>query len=149
MPTAPATVAVLICRKRLHRTGTSLRHRGPVMEIRDYFDNTKGLGVLSTADAMGKVNAVLYSRPHVMADGTLAFIMRDRMTHGNVNRVLPPGWQLTVQGLGKCFSQSLDTPAVNPEIIIPLAGGGAYVDHRRSGGKEKFNIIHKPENPGF
>jgi hypothetical protein len=53
------------------------------MKIKDYFENTKGLGVLSTADDHGKVNSAIYSRPHVMEDGSLAFIMRDRLTHKN------------------------------------------------------------------
>jgi hypothetical protein len=53
------------------------------MKIKDYFENTKGLGVLSTADNHGKVNSAIYSRPHVMEDGSLAFIMRDRLTHNN------------------------------------------------------------------
>jgi hypothetical protein len=42
------------------------------MELKDYFENTKGLGVLSTADNHGKVNSAIYSRPHVMEDGSLA-----------------------------------------------------------------------------
>jgi hypothetical protein len=54
------------------------------MEFKEYFENVKGLGVLSTADNHGKVNSAIYSRPHVMADGSLAFIMRDRLTHQNV-----------------------------------------------------------------
>ena len=53
------------------------------MTIKDYFENTKGLGVLSTADNHGRVNSAIYSRPHVMEDGSLAFIMRDRLTHKN------------------------------------------------------------------
>ena len=53
------------------------------MKIKYYFENTKGLGVLSTADNHGKVNSAIYSRPHVMEDGSLAFIMRDRLTHTN------------------------------------------------------------------
>ena len=53
------------------------------MKLKDYFENTKGMGVLSTADNYGKVNSAIYSRPHVMEDGSLAFIMRDRLTHRN------------------------------------------------------------------
>jgi hypothetical protein len=54
------------------------------MEIKDYFENTKGTGVISTADSQGKVNSAIYSRPHVFDDGTWAFIMRDRLTHHNL-----------------------------------------------------------------
>jgi hypothetical protein len=54
------------------------------MDLRDYFENTKGFGVLSTADKQGKVDAAVYSRPHVMEDGTIASIMHDRLTHENL-----------------------------------------------------------------
>lgn len=54
------------------------------MELKEYFDDTKGVGVLATADADGKVDAAIYARPHFMEDGTLAFIMRDRLTHHNL-----------------------------------------------------------------
>lgn len=54
------------------------------MDLREYFENTKGFGVLSTADAQGKVDAAVYSRPHVMEDGTIASIMHDRLTHENL-----------------------------------------------------------------
>jgi len=54
------------------------------MNLKDYFENTKGLGVLATADSGGKVDAAVYSRPHVMDDGTLALIMRDRLSHHNL-----------------------------------------------------------------
>ncbi len=54
------------------------------MDLREYFENTKGVGVLATADRIGKVDAAVYSRPHFMEDGTIAFIMRDRLTHANI-----------------------------------------------------------------
>ena len=54
------------------------------MNLESYFDNTKGLGILSTADSSGKVNAAVYARPHFMEDGTLAMIMRDRLSHHNL-----------------------------------------------------------------
>ena len=54
------------------------------MELKGYFQNSKGVGVLSTADGSGQVNAAIYSRPHFMDDGSLAFIMRDRLSHRNL-----------------------------------------------------------------
>ena len=54
------------------------------MELREYFENTKGMGVLATSDSDGKVDAAVYARPHVMDDGTIAMIMRDRLTHHNL-----------------------------------------------------------------
>ena len=54
------------------------------MNLGEYFENAKGVGVLATADRSGKVDAAVYSRPHFMEDGTLAVIMRDRLTHANI-----------------------------------------------------------------
>ncbi len=54
------------------------------MHMQEYFENRQGVGVLSTADNDGKVDAAIYAKPHVMADGTIAFIMRDRLTHKNI-----------------------------------------------------------------
>jgi len=54
------------------------------MALKEYFEKTKGRGVLATADKDGKVNAAIYARPHFLEDGTIAFIMRDRLTHQNI-----------------------------------------------------------------
>ncbi|HNY51175.1 MAG TPA: pyridoxamine 5'-phosphate oxidase family protein [Smithella sp.] len=54
------------------------------MTLADYFENAKGVGVLSTADQDGKVNAAIYGRPHVIDEKTLAFIASDRLTHANL-----------------------------------------------------------------
>ncbi len=54
------------------------------MKLNEYFDHNKGFGVLSTADGDGQVDAAIYARPHIMEDGTLAFIMRDRLSHHNL-----------------------------------------------------------------
>jgi Pyridoxamine 5'-phosphate oxidase len=55
-----------------------------IMELSEYFENTKGVGVLSTADSNGQVDSAIYSRPHFMEDGTLAFIMRNRLSYKNI-----------------------------------------------------------------
>jgi hypothetical protein len=54
------------------------------MDLKAYFENTEGVGVLATADGEGKVDAAVYARPHFMEDGTIAMIMRDRLTHHNL-----------------------------------------------------------------
>jgi hypothetical protein len=54
------------------------------MSLKQYFEAAKGLGILSTADGNGKVDAAIYAKPHVMEDGSIAFIMRDRLTHRNL-----------------------------------------------------------------
>ncbi len=54
------------------------------MDLKEYFENTEGSGILATADGNGQVDAAIYGRPHFMDDGTIALIMRDRLTHHNL-----------------------------------------------------------------
>ena len=54
------------------------------MKLKTYFEDVEGKGILATSESQGKVDAAVYSRPHFMEDGTLAFIMADRLTHHNL-----------------------------------------------------------------
>ena len=54
------------------------------MTLKEYFNNTRGTGVLATADNEGRTDAAIYSRPHIMDDGSLAFIMRERLSFNNL-----------------------------------------------------------------
>jgi len=54
------------------------------MDLDQYFKDTKGTGVLATADGEGRVDAAVYTRPHVMDTEIVAFIMPDRLTHHNL-----------------------------------------------------------------
>jgi hypothetical protein len=54
------------------------------MKLNEYMDYVSGKGVLATADAEGKVDAAIYSKPQILEDGTLVFIMRDHLTHHNI-----------------------------------------------------------------
>jgi Pyridoxamine 5'-phosphate oxidase len=54
------------------------------MDLKPYFDQAKGHGVLATADASGRVNLAIFARPHVMEDNSVAFIMPHRLTHNNL-----------------------------------------------------------------
>jgi hypothetical protein len=57
------------------------------VKLNKYFENAKGLGVLATSDASGRVNAAVYARPHFTDESdekTVAFIMADRLSHANI-----------------------------------------------------------------
>jgi len=56
------------------------------MSLKDYFEKTKGVGILSTADEKGNVDAAVYATPHVLEEGSVAFIMRQRLSHYNVTQ---------------------------------------------------------------
>jgi hypothetical protein len=54
------------------------------MDLKTYFENSAGLGVLATADSQGKVDVALYARPHVVDENTIGLIMSDRLSHQNL-----------------------------------------------------------------
>ncbi len=57
------------------------------MTLSEYFENTRGFGVLATTDAAAQVDQAIYSKPLFSNnddDGTCSFIMGNRLTHDNV-----------------------------------------------------------------
>ena len=54
------------------------------MKLREYFEKTKGYGVLATADSKGKVDVAAYSKPFFEGEDTVGFAMYDRLTHTNL-----------------------------------------------------------------
>lgn len=70
------------------------------MDLKDYFDNAKGTGVLATADKDGKVDLAVYAKPHVMDQETVAFIMADRLTHHNLQSNDHAGYLFKEEGSG-------------------------------------------------
>ena len=54
------------------------------MKLVEYFEYTKGRGVLATADKDGRVDLAMYARPYFMDDSTVTFIMAERLTHENL-----------------------------------------------------------------
>ena len=56
------------------------------MDLEAYFNKVQGLGILSTANAQGRVDSAVYAKPYFMNDGMIAFIMRDKLTHANLTK---------------------------------------------------------------
>ncbi len=54
------------------------------MNLSEYFDKTKGFGVLATADSDGKVNVAVFSKPTFIDDETIVFVMADHLNHHNL-----------------------------------------------------------------
>ena len=87
------------------------------MKNLDYFEKTKGRGVLATADA------AVYARPHLTDDGLLAFVMTNRLTHANLQSNPHaaylfmedgPGWK------GRRFFLTRIREESDPEVINSL-----------------------------
>jgi hypothetical protein len=54
------------------------------MKLKKYLDDTQGKSILSSSSADGMVTSAIYSKPHVFEDGTVAFVMRKRLTYENL-----------------------------------------------------------------
>lgn len=54
------------------------------MNLREYFDEKTGHGIIATADAKGRVGIAVYAKPYVVEDGLIAFIMADHQSYANV-----------------------------------------------------------------
>jgi hypothetical protein len=90
------------------------------MNLNDYFKEKTGTGILSTADAEGRVDAAIYARPHVFADGSVAFLMRERLTYQNMQSN-PHAAYLFIEGGGgyrgiRLFLKKLREDQ-NPELV--------------------------------
>ena len=54
------------------------------MSLAEYFEDIKGLGVLATSDAEGKVDIAVYSRPYIIDEKTIAFSMLEKLSYSNI-----------------------------------------------------------------
>lgn len=89
-------------------------------KLQEYFESTKGFGILATADSKGTVDAAVYSKPHFLEEGTLAFIMRDRLTHHNLQSNPSATFLFVEEGSGyngKRLFLTKSREENNPELI--------------------------------
>ena len=93
------------------------------MSLKEYFGSHTGTGVLSTADAQGRVNSALYSRPHIMEDGTAAFVMTSRRSYQNVQANPQAAYLFVEKGsnhLGKRFTLTKVKETEDADLIASL-----------------------------
>jgi len=76
------------------------------MKLSEYFEGTKGRGVIATADSKGKVGMAVYGRPHFINEKTIAFIMMDRLMHKNL-KANPNASYLFIESEGKLAGKRL------------------------------------------
>jgi hypothetical protein len=118
------------------------------MDLHEYFEKTKGTGVLATADSSGNVDAALYARPHMLKDGTLAFIMADRLTHHNLQSN-PQAAYLFIETRGMYQGKRLFLKKVseekNSERIKTMRRSCLCNEEKESDGKDRYLVIFKLE----
>ena len=116
------------------------------MKLREYFQDTKGVGVLATADADGKVDAAIYSRPHFLGDddGEVAFIMNDRLSHDNVDSN-PHAAYLFIEEtggyVGRRLSLTKTREETDPDRIQSIRRRNLPPECDEGGTKKKF-LVH-------
>ena len=70
------------------------------MTLREYLDRNEGKSILSSANTEGMVTLAIYSKPHVFDDGTIAFVMRERLTHENLKSNPYASYMFIEEGYG-------------------------------------------------
>ena len=116
------------------------------MGLQEYFESVKGIGVLATADANGRVDVAIYSRPHFLGDddAEIAFIMNDRLSHDNVD-VNPHAAYLFVEEgggyVGKRLFLTKTREETDPGKIQSVRRRDLPPDCDKGGTKKKF-LVH-------
>ena len=116
------------------------------MKLREYFESVKGTGVLATADADGKLDVAIYSRPHFLGedDTEIAFIMNDKLSHDNVD-VNPHAAYLFIEEgggyVGKRLFLSKTREETDQDKIQSVRRRDLPPDCDKGGTKKKF-LVH-------
>ncbi len=117
------------------------------MDLKSYFENNRGTGIISTADSEGNVDCAVYARPHVMEDGTIAMIMRDRLSHKNLQSNPKAAYMFIEKGPGYKGKRLFLTKVKeerDSELIDSLKRR-TYSDDDAPGKEGKFLVYFKVE----
>jgi hypothetical protein len=104
------------------------------MNLKEYFEAKKGTGVICTADSEGKPNAAIYSRPHVIDDATVVFIVADRLTRKNL--ISNPSAAYLFMETGEGYSGKRLSLTMTRESTGGEEPGGALTDWYEANKKE-------------
>jgi hypothetical protein len=117
------------------------------MDLKSYFENIKGTGVLSTADSDGNVDCAVYARPHIMDDGSIALIMRDRLSHKNLQSNPKAAYMFIEDGQGykgkRFFLKKTDEE--EDASKIESLKRRTYPDDKQPGGEGMFLVYFEIE----
>ena len=90
------------------------------MNLAEYFEDIKGLGVLATSDSEGNVDVAVYSRPYVIDETTIAFSMLERLSFANIQSNPKAAYMFAEEGpgyLGKRLYLTMTGEESDPERI--------------------------------
>lgn len=113
--------------------------------MENYFTEMKGVGVMATSDEKGVVDTAIYSRPHVQARDEIAFVVRDRLTHKNLQKNKHANYLFLEEGSGysgvRLFLTKLHE-STDQELIASLTRRHLSPEDDRLRGK-KFLVCFK------
>lgn len=116
------------------------------MKLSEYFDNTKGKGVLATSDSSGYVNAAVYAKPHFMTEETISFIMAERLTHDNL-RSNPHATYLFIEDgpnyVGRRLYLTKTKEEMNTELIDTLRRKKHYIAHGEYHNENRYLVTFR------
>jgi hypothetical protein len=70
------------------------------MSLAEYFETTKGTGILGTSDSDGNVDLAIYSRPYVIGEKKIAFSMLERTSFANIQSNPKAAYMFIEKGQG-------------------------------------------------
>lgn len=68
------------------------------MNLADYFENASGVGIMATCDPGHEVDVAIYSKPHIVDENTLIFVMKERLSHQNLRSNLQAAYMFIEEG---------------------------------------------------
>jgi hypothetical protein len=111
------------------------------MDLKEYFENSEGMGTLSTADSNGNVDSAIYASPHVMSEDTVAFIMRPRLSFDNIQQNPKAVYMYIEKGPGyqgrRLYLEKI-AQEENPETVNQLRRSS----HGDTGGEEQAKLVY-------
>lgn len=94
------------------------------MKLTSYFTTIQGTGVMATCNKKGVINTAIYAKPHVQGKDEVFFIMRDRLTHKNLQENQHASYLFLEEGQGhsgvRLFLTKIDE-STDQELIATLS----------------------------
>lgn len=116
------------------------------MTLSEYFETVKGRGILATADSKGNVDVAVYSRPHFIDENTIAYIMRDRLTHENLQSNPHAAFLFMESGdkyIGKRLYLTKIKEETDPEAVKKIQWRKTYNDPDDEQDAKRFLVYFK------
>ncbi len=90
------------------------------MDLKEYFENIEGTGILATSDSEGNVDLAIYSRPYVIDENKIAFSMLERTSYAYIQSNPKAAYMFIESGKGykgtrlylKMISEETDTKVI-------------------------------------